>query len=179
MLGFLRRLFHRLCPLEEEPVRLIPTTLAIGLMLPGAANLPSVSHRSSSDLTVRQSEGGATKELAKAQRAPPMMKAQLPSSDQAEFVTCEQTIEGEFRDLKGPWGLDELARWQDREEVACFLAWVAVYEWRLAYLWERHSLWQWRPRVQIKGRLSWIRITREWIRTQLVERAIRAAPACL
>lgn len=41
-------------------------------------------------------------------------------------------IECEFRDLKGPLGLDELAHWQSRERVGRFLALVAVYEgtWR-------------------------------------------------
>ena len=88
-------------------------------------------------------------------------------------------IEGEFRDLKGPWGLDELANWHEVEEVSRFLALVAVYEWRLAYLWERHQLEHWRARLEVKGRLSWIRTTREWIRIQLIQRASRAAPACL
>src|SRR5205823_1178964 len=49
-------------------------------------------------------------------------------------------IECEFRDVKGPFGLDVLARWEQRERVARFLALVAVYEWRLAYLWLRHQL---------------------------------------
>ena len=35
-------------------------------------------------------------------------------------------IEAEFRDLKGPWGLDHLERWEGRERVARMLAWVAV-----------------------------------------------------
>src|SRR6185295_17257889 len=67
-------------------------------------------------------------------------------------------IEAEFRDLKGPWGLDELANWLDLGRVARFLAWVAVYEWRLAALWLAHRLWEWAPHVVVHGRLSWIRI---------------------
>lgn len=76
-------------------------------------------------------------------------------------------IESEFRDLKGPWGLDELARWQDRERVARFLAVVALYEWYLAGLWQKHRLADWAPCVTVKGKLSWIRVTREWIQRQL------------
>jgi Transposase DDE domain len=75
-------------------------------------------------------------------------------------------IECEFRDLKGPLGLDELSRWQDRERVARYLLWVAVYEWRLAHLWVAQQLEGWRPRIQLKGQLSWIRVTREWLKQQ-------------
>src|SRR5262249_59296140 len=75
-------------------------------------------------------------------------------------------IECEFRDLKGPLGLDELARWQDRERVARFLLWVAVYEWWLAHLYITEQLAAWRPRIQLKGQLSWIRVTREWLQKQ-------------
>lgn len=76
-------------------------------------------------------------------------------------------IEAEFRDLKGPWGLDGLAAWQDREEVARFLAWVAVYEWRLAYLWWVHGLAALAYRFEVYGKLSWIRLTREWLAHRL------------
>jgi hypothetical protein len=76
-------------------------------------------------------------------------------------------IEAEFRDLKGPFGLDELARWEDRERVARFLAWVAAYEWWLAWLWLKHQLHEWAPRLTVKGKLSWIRVTREWLQRQL------------
>ncbi len=76
-------------------------------------------------------------------------------------------IECEFRDLKGPFGLDLLARWQQRERVARFLALVAIYEWRLAHLWLVHQLRTWGARLVKHGRLSWIRITREWIQSQL------------
>ena len=76
-------------------------------------------------------------------------------------------IECEFRDLKGPFGLDTLARWQHRARVARFLALVAVYEWRLAHLWVRHRLRQWRPAFTKYGPLSWIRLTREWIQLQI------------
>jgi Transposase DDE domain len=87
-------------------------------------------------------------------------------------------IECEFKDVKGPWGLDALAQWQDRDRIARFLAWVAVYEWRLAWLWVGHQLQHWQARLCVKGRLSWIRITREWIRIQLHPTA-RSAPAWL
>jgi hypothetical protein len=76
-------------------------------------------------------------------------------------------IECEFRDLKGPGGVDDLASWQDREEVARFLALVAVYEWRLVHLWLKHQLAQWADYFQLKGRLSWFRITVEWVQLQL------------
>jgi DDE family transposase len=76
-------------------------------------------------------------------------------------------IECEFRDLKGPWGLDQLARWHRREAVACLLALIAIYEWRLVYLWLHHRLWEWRPFFQVKGKLSWITTTRLWIQHQL------------
>jgi hypothetical protein len=76
-------------------------------------------------------------------------------------------IEGEFRDVKGPFGLDALARWQHRERVARFLALVAVYEWRLAVLWLRHRLRRLRVSLTKYGPLSWIRLTREWIQQQI------------
>ena len=57
--------------------------------------------------------------------------------------------------------------------MACFLAWVAVYEWRLASLWLAHRLAQWRPQVPVNGRLSWIRITREWLQDQLRQGALQ------
>jgi hypothetical protein len=87
-------------------------------------------------------------------------------------------IECEFRDLKGPWGLDQLAAWQDGNRGARFLALVAVYEWRLAHLWLCHRLQQWGARLVVKGRLSWIRITREWIQHRLRRKA-KAALASL
>ena len=76
-------------------------------------------------------------------------------------------IECEFRDLKGPFGLDMLARWQQRERVARFLGLVAVYEWRLALLWVRRQLRRLRASFTKYGPLSWIRLTREWIQRQL------------
>jgi hypothetical protein len=76
-------------------------------------------------------------------------------------------IEGEFRDLKGPLGLDALAAWHDPLRVARFLAWMAVYEWRLAYLWLMHKLAGQAPQWRIGGALSWIRTTREWLLRQL------------
>jgi hypothetical protein len=76
-------------------------------------------------------------------------------------------IECEFRDVKGPFGLDALVRWQRRERVARFLAMVAVYEWRLADLWVRHRLRRHRASFTKYGKLSWIRLTREWIQRQI------------
>jgi hypothetical protein len=87
-------------------------------------------------------------------------------ADAGRAVACyrqRMQIESEFRDLKGPWGLDTLERWQEREAVARFLAWVAVYEWRLAYLWLVHRLQERGVRLRVAGRLSWITITRAWI----------------
>jgi hypothetical protein len=76
-------------------------------------------------------------------------------------------IECEFRDLKGPLGLDELAQWQDRGRVARFLAMVAVYEWRLAWLWWVHRLTHAAGRYTVQGKLSWMRLTREWLARQV------------
>jgi hypothetical protein len=73
-------------------------------------------------------------------------------------------IEQEFRDLKGPLGLDRLESWHSKERVARFLAWVALYEWWLAHLWEVHRLAAWGMELVVHGSLSWIRITREWLR---------------
>jgi hypothetical protein len=86
--------------------------------------------------------------------------------------------EAEFRDIKGPLGLDRLAGWEGREAVARLLAMVAIYEWRLAYLWLSHRLWEWRRFFQVKGELSWITITRLWIQHQLLP-LIQPALACL
>jgi hypothetical protein len=77
-------------------------------------------------------------------------------------------IEAEFRDLKGPLGLDHLRHWRDRARVARLLAWIAIYEWRLALLWLRHELATWGKRhLQVGGSLSWIWVTRAWARHQL------------
>ena len=83
-------------------------------------------------------------------------------------------IEAEFRDLKGPWGLDELVHWWDGERVARFLAWVAVYEWRLAALWGAHQLQAHAVRFAAHGALSWIRLTREWIAHLLRRHGLQA-----
>ena len=87
-------------------------------------------------------------------------------------------IEAEFRDLKGPFGLEQLAAWQDRERVERFLALVAIYEWWLVYLWLKHRLRHWAPFLALKGTLSWIQITRLWIQQQL-QPFTRLALACL
>jgi hypothetical protein len=87
-------------------------------------------------------------------------------------------IEQEFRDLKGPWGLDALADWCDVDRVSRFLAWVAVYEWRLAFLWLANHLEDWGRALATYGKLSWIRITREWLARQWRTHQGRA-PACL
>jgi hypothetical protein len=85
-------------------------------------------------------------------------------------------IECEFRDVKGPFGLEALARWQVRERVERFLAMVAVYEWRLAHLWAQHQLRRERASFTKYGPLSWIRVTREWIQRQI---RLAARPAIL
>jgi hypothetical protein len=77
-------------------------------------------------------------------------------------------IECEFRDLKGYLGLDHLEKWKERHRVASFLAWIAVYEWRLALLYVYRHLRQWGCKyLQVGGKLSWIRITRAWVRKNL------------
>jgi hypothetical protein len=91
-------------------------------------------------------------------------------SDAARAVAIyreRMKIECEFRDVKGAFGLDALVRWQQRERVARFLAMVAVYEWRLAWLWVRHRLRRYRASFTKYGKLSWIRITREWIQRHI------------
>jgi hypothetical protein len=75
-------------------------------------------------------------------------------------------IEQEFRDLKGYWGLDHLAEWVDQDQVARFLAWLAVYEWRLAHLWVTYRLVDQQATFQVGGKLSWIRTVREWLARQ-------------
>lgn len=80
---------------------------------------------------------------------------------------CRMQIEQEFRDLKGPFGLDAMAEWQDQQRVACFLAWVAVYEWRLAFLWVKHQLTTFRDQLRVGGPISWIRAAREWVARQI------------
>jgi hypothetical protein len=87
-------------------------------------------------------------------------------------------IECEFRDLKGPLGLDALAAWQHQERVARFLAWMAVYEWRLAYLWLMQQLTTYAQRWRVRGALSWIRTAREWLLHQLRTGTFQAE-ACL
>lgn len=72
-------------------------------------------------------------------------------------------IEEEFRDLKGHLGLDHLAAWTDEARVARLLAWIAVYEWWLAFQWLKHALSEWGRKQQVGGRLSWITVVRLWI----------------
>lgn len=76
-------------------------------------------------------------------------------------------IEQEFRDLKGPEGLDHLATWTQKERVERLLAWIAVYEWRLAYLWLVHHLGTRARDYQVGGKLSWMTVTQEWLRAHL------------
>jgi hypothetical protein len=76
-------------------------------------------------------------------------------------------IECEFRDLKGPLGLDELAHGRSRERVGRFLAMVAVYEWHMARLWWVHRLAKVMRCYAVRGKLSWIRLTREWLGRQV------------
>lgn len=88
-------------------------------------------------------------------------------------------IECEFRDLKGPLGLDHLEKWQDRGRVACFLAWVAVYEWRLALLYVYRQLQAWGRRyLQVGGKLSWIQVTRHWVRKHFAAALDQQTIAC-
>jgi hypothetical protein len=95
----------------------------------------------------------------------------ITSEERAAFAVAiyreRMRIECEFRDVKGPFGLDALERWQRRERVARFLALVAAYEWRLAVLWVRHQIRRSRKSLTKYGPLSWIRLTREWIQRQI------------
>jgi hypothetical protein len=92
----------------------------------------------------------------------------LTSPWEAVQVYAERMrIEQEFRDLKGPWGLDHLATWTDAERVARLLAWLAVYEWRLACLWLFERLHEFEKELRVGGKLSWIRTVREWLARQV------------
>jgi hypothetical protein len=95
----------------------------------------------------------------------------ITSEERASFAVAiyreRMKIECEFRDLKGPFGLDKLERQLYRERVARFLALVAVYEWRLVYLWLKHRLRRWGASLTKYGKLSWIRITREWLQREI------------
>jgi hypothetical protein len=95
----------------------------------------------------------------------------ITSEERATFAVAiyreRMKIECEFRDLKGPFGLDKLERWRYRERVARFLALVAVYEWRLVHLWLKHRLRREGASLTKYGPLSWIRTTREWIQRQI------------
>jgi len=102
------------------------------------------------------------------QKEPWYLVTNLASAWEAVQVYGERMrIEEEFRDLKGPLGLDLLARWTDGARVACLLAWLAVYEWRLAYLWLFENLHEFAEQLRVGGKLSWIRITREWVARQV------------
>jgi len=101
-------------------------------------------------------------------RAPWYLLTSLGRAGRAVHVYRQRMqIEQEFRDLKGPFGLDHLATWRERERVARLLAWTAVYEWWLARLWEAHQLERWGAQFRVSGPLSWIRITREWLHWQV------------
>lgn len=105
---------------------------------------------------------------APAQQEPWYLVTNLASAWEAVRIYGERMrIEQEFRDLKGPLGLDHLATWTRKERVARLLAWLAVYEWRLAYLWLTERLHEFAREVQVGGALSWIRIVREWLARQL------------
>jgi hypothetical protein len=102
------------------------------------------------------------------QKEPWFLVTNLPQAQEALQVYGQRMqIEQEFRDLKGPWGLDHLARWTSRERVARLLAWLAVYEWRLAALWLFERLHEFAEKLRVGGRLSWIRTVREWIARQV------------
>lgn len=83
-------------------------------------------------------------------------------------------IEEEFRDLKGHLGLDHLAIWKDVDKVARLLAWIAVYEWWLAYQWLKHHLEVWGRKQQVGGRLSWITVARLWIARKIRDQGMLA-----
>lgn len=76
-------------------------------------------------------------------------------------------IEQELRDLKGYGGLEHLAAWLDQDQIARFLAWLAVYEWRLAHLWQTYRLQRFQDEFRVGGKLSWIRTVREWLAHRL------------
>lgn len=96
-----------------------------------------------------------------------LLTSEASAATAVRYYRQRMQIEQEFRDLKGSWGLDQLARWHRAERVARFLAWVAVYEWALARLWLKHQLQEVAVTLQASGPLSWIRITREWLQRQI------------
>ena len=74
---------------------------------------------------------------------------------------------GENKRVKRGHGISWLMEWKSAERVARFLVWVAVYEWWLAFLWLQERLHTWGRSLQVGGRLSWMRVTEEWVRRQL------------
>ena len=63
--------------------------------------------------------------------------------------------------------MDRLRLWTDRERVARLLAWLAVYEWLLAFWWIKEHLEAFEQEVRVGGKLSWIRTVREWLARQV------------
>lgn len=83
----------------------------------------------------------------------------------ARIYRQRMQIEAAFRDVKGPNGIDHLRHWTCRDRVSRLLAWLAIYEWRLASLFVKHALKKWSAeRLQIGGALSWITATRTWVK---------------
>ena len=102
------------------------------------------------------------------QKEPWYLVTNLASAWEAvQVYGVRMQIEQEFRDLKGPLGLDHLATWTDQDRVARLLAWLAVYEWRLAYLWLYERLHVFAEELRVGGKLSWIRTVREWLARQV------------
>jgi hypothetical protein len=128
---------------------------------------------------VRHSRANVVCVAAGGAKEPWFLATSETNARQATAFYCERMgIEQEFRDLKGPLGLDCLAAWLHADRIARFLAWVAVWEWRLAYLWWKHELRQQASKWHAAGPLSWIRITREWLERQ-IRCAAGKALACL
>lgn len=71
--------------------------------------------------------------------------------------------DGASKQAKVGTGVSWLMKWKSADRVARLLVWVAVREWRLACLWLFHRLSKFREAVEIGGKLSWFRITCEWL----------------
>jgi Transposase DDE domain len=96
-----------------------------------------------------------------------LVTSETPAGSAIRIYNERMSIEQEFRDLKGPLGLDRLAFWTDEQRVARLLAWLAVYEWRLADWWMREHLSEFEKQLRVGGQLSWIRTVREWVARQV------------
>jgi hypothetical protein len=144
-------------------VRDLPAAVPVGatpqLLRGGWWGQPQASRHCTGSLVAYQGEGH--------QEPWYLLTSEGTAAQAVTIYRQRMQIEQEFRDLKGPEGLDHLATWTQRARVERLLAWIAVYEWRLAYLWLVHQLGTCARDYQVGGKLSWLKTTQEWLRSQL------------